>query len=150
MDYYQGLAENFATQVKKLRERGGHTQAEIAGKAGVTVETVARVERVLKGGRASANSNPTLETMARLAVALDVEPLDLLKSALPAFAQTDRLDRALKRASQTVRNTLAVIAEALVADEGLTWGYHSGATPHPGMTRSPTSKKKAKKKPARR
>ena len=65
MDHHQ-LATHVATQFKKYREKAGMTQAAVAIKAGVTVETVARLERVLRT-RASANPNPSLETMARLA-----------------------------------------------------------------------------------
>lgn len=138
MDAYGKLAINVATQFKKYREKAGMTQAEVAAKAGVTVETVARLERVLRG-RDSANANPSLETLARLAYAVGVDPLALLRDGGLMLQQTDRLDLALKRASQPVRNTLAVIAEALVADEGATWGFHSEASPFPG------AKKKAKK-----
>ena len=45
MDYQQ-LAENVAVQFKRYRERAGMTQAQVGNKAGVTAETVARLERV--------------------------------------------------------------------------------------------------------
>lgn len=56
-------------RVRVMRVFSDLTQAELAQKAGVTVETVARLERVVRG-RASANSNPSLDTLARIAFAL--------------------------------------------------------------------------------
>jgi transcriptional regulator with XRE-family HTH domain len=64
--------------LKSLRVAKGLTQAELAHKAHVTVETVARLERVVRGG-VSANSNPSLETIVRLAHALGVEPRELFQ-----------------------------------------------------------------------
>lgn len=137
----QQLAQNVSTQFKKYREKAGLTQAAVASKAGVTVETVARLERVPRG-RSSANANPTLDTLAALAFAVGVDPMALLREGGVVPQQTDRLDQALRRASQPVRNTLAVIAEALIADKGLTWGVHSDAPVHHA--------KPAKKKATRR
>lgn len=138
---FQQLAANVAAQFKKYREKAGLTQADVAIKAGVTVETVARLERVLRG-RESANPNPSLETLARLAYAVGVDPLALLREGGVVPQLADRLDLALKRASQPVRNTLAVLAEALIADKGITWGAHSDAPVH--------QEKRAKKKPRKR
>src|SRR5687767_8565505 len=59
------LAMLMAERVRQLRVQAGMTQAELAARAGVTVETIARLERVLRG-RSSANSNPSLETMERI------------------------------------------------------------------------------------
>jgi transcriptional regulator with XRE-family HTH domain len=136
------LAEQVASQFKKYRERAGMTQAAVAVKAGTTVETVARLERVPRG-RESANANPTLETLARLAYAVGVDPVALLKVS-GVMPMHDRLEAALQRASQPVRNTLAVLAEALVTDEchlRSAWAYHA-PQPLPGSV-----KKRAKKKP---
>src|SRR5438552_2581317 len=66
------------------------TQAELASRAGVTVETVARLERVLRG-RASANANPSLETMERIASSLGVDVSDLV-SPSKVRGRSARLD----------------------------------------------------------
>lgn len=71
------LALFMANQVRTRRTKTGMTQAELASRSGVTVETVARLERVLRG-RASANANPSLETIERIAGALGCHAADLI------------------------------------------------------------------------
>jgi len=92
------------------------TQAELAARAGVTVETVARLERVLRG-RSSANSNPSLETLARLSGALGVEVSDLLSAPSKPRPRDDRLFVLLRGASPATRRRLLRIAEALVRED---------------------------------
>lgn len=58
-----------STSLRELREEQRLTQAELAGLASVTVETIARLERVVRD-RSSANSNPSLATLVRIAQAL--------------------------------------------------------------------------------
>ena len=91
------------------------TQAELASRAGVTVETVARLERVLRG-RASANANPSLETMERIASSLGVDVADLV-SPSKTRPKDDRLNVVLRGASSTVRRRVLLVAEALIRDE---------------------------------
>ena len=91
------------------------TQAELASRAGVTVETVARLERVLRG-RASANANPSLETMERIASSLGVDVADLV-SASKTRPKDDRLNVVLRSASSAVRRRVLLVAEALIRDE---------------------------------
>ena len=91
------------------------TQAELASRAGVTVETVARLERVLRG-RASANANPSLETMERIASSLGVDVADLVSSS-KARPKDDRLNVVLRGASVPVRRRVLLVAEALIRDE---------------------------------
>ena len=91
------------------------TQAELASRAGVTVETVARLERVLRG-RASANANPSLETMERIASSLGVDVSDLVSSS-KARPKDDRLNVVLRSASAAVRRRVLLVAEALIRDE---------------------------------
>jgi len=91
------------------------TQAELAGRAGVTVETVARLERVLRG-RASANANPSLETMERIASSLGVDVSDLV-SVSKARPKDDRLNVVMRSASANVRRRVLAVAEALIRDE---------------------------------
>jgi transcriptional regulator with XRE-family HTH domain len=80
------------------------------------VETVARLERVLRG-RSSANANPSLETLARLSGALGVEVADLLSAPSKPRPKDDRIAAILRGASAATRQRVLRIAEALVRDE---------------------------------
>lgn len=92
------------------------TQAELASLAGVTVETVARLERVLRG-RSSANSNPSLETLVRLATALGVEVAELLSVPGKPRPKEDRISVLLRSANPATRRRVLRVAEALVREE---------------------------------
>lgn len=110
------VALRLAAQVRALRVEAGLTQAELAARAGVTVETVARLERVVRG-RSSANSNPSLETLARLSEALNVEVADLLAPDTSARVPDSRLALALKSATPATRRRVLRVAEALLREE---------------------------------
>ncbi len=110
------IAIRLAERVRKLRLQAGLTQAELALGAGVTVETVARLERVLRG-RASANANPSLETLSRLATALGVEVVDLLSTSTKAKAKDDRLALVMRGASTQTRRLVLKLAEVLVREQ---------------------------------
>src|SRR5688572_11054175 len=110
------IAIRLADRVRQLRLEAGVTQAELASRAGVTVETVARLERVLRG-RSSANANPSLETLARLSGALGVEVADLLATPSKPRPKEDRIGAILRGASPATRQRVLRIAEALVRDE---------------------------------
>ena len=92
------------------------TQAELASRAGVTVETVARLERVLRG-RSSANSNPSLETLARLGLALGVEVSELLSEPGKLRPRDDRLFVVLRNATPATRRRVLRVAEALICED---------------------------------
>ena len=92
------LAVCLAEQVLRLRSQAGLTQAELATRAGVTVETIARLERVLRG-RLSANANPSLETMERIGTALGVEVAELLSAPGRQKPKGDRLASVLRGVS---------------------------------------------------
>src|SRR6187397_1299717 len=92
------LAVRLAEQVRRLRIQAGLTQAELAARAGVTVETIARLERVLRG-RLSANANPSLETLVRLASALGVEVSELLSEPSRPRPKDDRISMILRTAN---------------------------------------------------
>ena len=102
--------------MKQLRLEAGLTQAELASRAGVTVETVARLERVLRG-RSSANSNPSLETLVRLASALGVEVSELLSEPSRPRPKDDRISMILRTANPATRRRVLRVAEALVREE---------------------------------
>ena len=113
------VAIRLAERVKELRLGAGMTQAELAARAGVTVETVARLERVLRG-RSSANANPSLETLARLSDALGVEVSELLTTPTRPKPRDDRISMVLRRASSATRQRVLRVAEALVRDDEVT------------------------------
>ncbi len=111
------IAMKLAERVRRLRLEAGLTQAELAAGAGVTVETVARLERVLRG-RASANANPSLETLTRLAAALGVDVTDLLAQSKGARPKDDRLAALLRGASEPTRKLAMRVVEVLVREAG--------------------------------
>jgi len=110
------IANRLADHVKQLRLEAGLTQAELAARAGVTVETVARLERVLRG-RSSANSNPSLETLVRLSNALGVEVAELLSEPSRPRPKDDRISMILRTANPATRRRVLRVAEALVREE---------------------------------
>jgi transcriptional regulator with XRE-family HTH domain len=110
------LAVRLAEQVRRLRIQAGLTQAELAARAGVTVETVARLERVLRG-RLSANANPSLETMERIGTALGVEVAELLSTPTKQKPRDDRLASVLRGVSAATKRRVIRVAEALVRDD---------------------------------
>ncbi|MEO6603441.1 MAG: helix-turn-helix domain-containing protein [Polyangiaceae bacterium] len=110
------LAVRLAEQVLRLRIQAGLTQAELASRAGVTVETIARLERVLRG-RLSANANPSLETMERIGTALGVEVAELLSVPAKAKLKDDRLASVLRGVSAATKRRVIRVAEALVRDD---------------------------------
>jgi transcriptional regulator with XRE-family HTH domain len=105
-----------ADHIRQLRLETGLTQAELAARAGVTVETVARLERVLRG-RSSANSNPSLETLVRLAGALGVEVAELLSEPSRPRPKEDRISMILRTANPATRRRVLRVAEALVRED---------------------------------
>ena len=114
------VALRLAERVKKLRLESGLTQADLAAHAGITVETVARLERVVRG-RPSANANPSLDTLIRLSIALGVEVSELLGTGRPrrrtGTNQRDALGLLLDAADANTRRRVLRVAQALVEDE---------------------------------
>lgn len=80
------------------------------------METVARLERVLRG-RSSANSNPSLETLARLSAALGIEVSELLSLPSKPRPKDDRLFMVLRAATPATRRRVLRVAEALLREE---------------------------------
>lgn len=62
---------NISKTLRKLREQKGFTQEKLARLADISNNTVIRIE-------AGKNQNPTLETLKRLAKALDISVDDLI------------------------------------------------------------------------
>ncbi|HEY5958784.1 MAG TPA: helix-turn-helix transcriptional regulator [Polyangiaceae bacterium] len=113
---YESVVLRLAKRVQQLRKNLGMTQATLASRAGVTVETVARLERVVRG-RLSANSNPSLETLARLAVALEVELHELLAPEPVAQRKQHQLGYLLEGASPVVTQRILRVAEVLLHED---------------------------------
>jgi transcriptional regulator with XRE-family HTH domain len=105
-----------AARVRERRIDAGLTQAELALRAGVTVETVSRLERLLHG-RPSPGSNPTLETLARLSEALGVEITELLENRIGPDSSLDKLSASLRQASPAARRRVLRVAEALLHED---------------------------------
>lgn len=113
---YDALVTRLAERVQQLRKNLGMTQATLAARAGVTVETVARLERVVRG-RSSANSNPSLETLSRLALALEVELHALLAPDAIAQKKDHQLAYLLDGASPATRQRILRVAETLLRED---------------------------------
>lgn len=62
---------NISKTLRKLREQKGFTQEKLARLADISNNTVIKIE-------AGKNQNPTLETLKRLAKALDISVDDLI------------------------------------------------------------------------
>lgn len=113
---YEAVVLRLAKRVQQLRKNLGMTQATLASRAGVTVETVARLERVVRG-RLSANSNPSLETLARLATALEVELHELLAPEPAVQRKNNQLGYLLDGASPHLTRRILRVAEVLLHEE---------------------------------
>lgn len=112
------VALRLAERVRQLRQKCGLTQASLASRAGVTVETVARLERVIRG-RESANFNPSLDTLLRLSAALGVDVCDLLANKAPQRQRDDRLSVLMRRANPAAVQRLLRVAEVLLAEDDI-------------------------------
>ena len=110
------VALRLAERVRQLRQKCGLTQASLASRAGVTVETVARLERVIRG-RDSANFNPSLDTLLRLSAALGVDVCDLLATKAPPRQRDDRLAVLMRRANPAAVQRMLRVAEVLLSDD---------------------------------
>lgn len=115
------VALRLAERVRQLRQKCDLTQASLASRAGVTVETVARLERVVRG-RDSANFNPSLDTLLRLSAALGVDVCDLLAAKAIPKQKDDRMTVLLRRASPTTVQQILRVAEVLLSDDNTTEG----------------------------
>lgn len=71
-------SKRVGAKVRTLRRAKGITQAQLAHGAGLTVESVARLERCVRQ-RSSAQHNPCLSTLVGIADALGVPPAELLR-----------------------------------------------------------------------
>lgn len=70
MDSSKAVADSFAELLIAERRKAGVTQEELAHRAGLNRTTISQVEK--------AKAAPRLDTLIRLAGALEVDPSDLL------------------------------------------------------------------------
>ena len=75
MTFHAELAIHLGRRIKELRHQAGFTQEGLARAAGCAVSRIQQLEAGRSGARPT---NPTLELFAELAVALQVQPLELL------------------------------------------------------------------------
>jgi transcriptional regulator with XRE-family HTH domain len=74
MDARDGYCRRFGTAVRRLREKVGISQEELAERAGM--------HRTYIGGIERGERNPTLVSIHKLAKALGVSPKQLLNNAI--------------------------------------------------------------------
>jgi transcriptional regulator with XRE-family HTH domain len=112
------VAARLANRLRTLRASSGLTQAKLAERAGVRPETVARLERVVRE-RASANFNPSVDTLVRLATALGVDIADLFRQGASTGKVGDerRLAVLLARANDDMREKVLRVAELLILND---------------------------------
>src|SRR5882757_3320751 len=113
----EDVSARLAVRLRSLRLAAGLMQAALAQRARVTSETVARLERVVRQ-RASANVNPSLDTLVRLATALSVDVWELLRPTDAAPKRHTGLSSLLAGASPETFDRVRRVAEVLVRDEG--------------------------------
>lgn len=109
-------ASRLAVRLRTLRLAAGLTQAALAQRARVTTETVARLERAVRS-RASANVNPSLDTLARLAAALAVDVAELLRPNDAPSQPGDGFASLLRQASPETSARILRVAEALLRED---------------------------------
>jgi transcriptional regulator with XRE-family HTH domain len=66
------MSSNIASNLKKIRTKQGYTLEKLARLADLSLNTVVKVE-------SRANQNPTIETLTKIAKALEVGVDDLIK-----------------------------------------------------------------------
>ena len=66
------MSNNISTNVKKIRDKKGYSLEKIARLADLSLNTIVKVEN-------GVNQNPTIETLTKIARALEVGVDDLIK-----------------------------------------------------------------------
>ncbi len=112
----QDVSARLAVRLRALRLAAGLTQAALAQRARVTSETVARLERVVRN-RPSANVNPSLDTLARLAAALAVDVSELLRPTEAPARNYDGLASLLAGATPETCDRVLRVAEVLIRED---------------------------------
>ena len=95
------IRETLARNIKVNRQKLGLTQEQLAEKANVSTHSIALVE--------TCNRYPKPEMLERLALALEVDPLQL-------FSASDALDEPFKRLHQAIVNDMKQIVREAVQE----------------------------------
>lgn len=77
----QAVCSHVARKLRQERERKGLSMNLVAQRAGLSQQMVSYVEREMR--------NPTLETLLRIAAALEVDLSDVLRAAQQAAAKSE-------------------------------------------------------------
>jgi transcriptional regulator with XRE-family HTH domain len=112
----EDVSARLAVRLRSLRLSAGLTQAALGQRARVTAETVARLERVVRH-RPSANVNPSLDTLVRLATALSVDVSELLRPSEAPAKRNNGLASLLAGVSPETCDRVLRVAEVLVRED---------------------------------
>jgi transcriptional regulator with XRE-family HTH domain len=112
----EDVSARLAVRLRSLRLSAGLTQAALGQRARVTAETVARLERVVRH-RPSANVNPSLDTLVRLATALSVDVSELLRTSEAPARRNNGLASILAGVSPETCDRVLRVAEVLVRED---------------------------------
>jgi transcriptional regulator with XRE-family HTH domain len=107
-----GIYTTLGSRVREEREAAGYTQEALGERADLSGAYVAHIERGTK--------RPTLATLAKLAEALGVTPVDLLRSAPKTGAGADRayinrFARLIRGKTERQKKALLRVVQAAVA-----------------------------------
>lgn len=104
------LEELVRERIRTLRRDKGLTQEALCERAGISLDSVNRIE----GG----SRVPTLDTLERIARALDVSPSDLLRTTKPPrpalAASVARIVALIEREPAEVQETLEEVVRAVL------------------------------------
>ena len=101
----------FGDRVRAWRERRGIKQAELARRSGLDTATISRIER-------NKQTNPTTDTVQRLAAALGIKPVELMQDGAAAPA-IEKPPRAVLQEVLTAQQVAVVETDWPVWSEGM-------------------------------
>ncbi len=111
MDRLENAAERIGRRIREIRRQKGLTQKQLAEKAGVFDVGELERGRKVKGG----TTNPRLETLCRIASALDVE-IDVLFGHADVGQEVQRFAELMRDQEVAVKKQAVRLIEVLVAD----------------------------------
>ena len=96
----------FGNNCKRIRNKHGFTQEEVAERSGLSLSYISELER--------GNSNPTLATMERLAKSFDAELAELLEFKHGLASSQEIRQRLIKIIAATDAKTLSELYFAVL------------------------------------
>ena len=96
----------FGNNCKRIRNKNGFTQEEVAERSGLSLSYISELER--------GNSNPTLATMERLAKSFDAELAELLEFKHGQASPQEIRQRLIKIIAATDAKTLSDLYYAVL------------------------------------